>query len=154
MRKAALLLIAMVLLVTLTAVSAAGSYLCLPKGTVGFQYDDSVKIWKRTDFNSSAKYIVSRSQIKNYAWEVKYYGQKEPMSLCRENFNDLGYLFCENAGEFRMNRKNMRYIRTYILGYYNCNVEDETGKIINEDGSCTPFIEIGSCTKLPSFHPQ
>ena len=27
----------------------------------------------------------------------------------------------------------MRYIRTYVLGYYNCNVEDEEGKIIKED---------------------
>ena len=154
MRNSSLLFVATALFFVLPAVSAASAYLCLPKETVGFQYDETVKQWKRKDFKSAAKYIVSLSQYKNYAWEVKYYGQKEPIYLCREGFNDLGYLFCDNSGEFRMNRKNMRYIRTYVLGYYNCNVEDEEGKIIKEDGSCTPFIEIGICSKLPSFHPQ
>lgn len=154
MKKAALFFAAIFLLDPLPAAFAAGAYLCLPRETVGFKYNEELQRWKKADLETSAKYIVSRSQYRNYTWEVKHYGQKEPFSLCKDDFNDLGYLFCDNAGEFRMNKKNMRYIRTYILGYYNCNVEDETGKILNEDGSCTPFIEIGICSKLPSFHPQ
>jgi hypothetical protein len=154
MKKAAFFFAAMSVLCLFPAISPATAYLCLPRETVGFKYNEDLKYWKKADLKTSAKYIVSRSQYKNFAWEVKHYGQKEPFSLCKDGFNDLGYLFCENAGEFRMNKKNMRYIRTYILGYYNCNVEDETGKILNEDGNCTPFIEIGICSKLPSFHPQ
>jgi len=156
MIKLVLLFVAVSLCVTFPTISfAVDAYLCLPHSTTGFKYDKNLGDWKTNNFGNRDKYIVSKSKLPGYAWKVTKYMKTAPIYVCEEDFNNSGYLFCEETGEFRMNKHNLRYIRTYILGYYNLNVKDDNGKVKpEEEGSSTPFIEIGKCSPLPKYHPK
>jgi hypothetical protein len=153
MTKLLLLFVAFPLFVSLPTISfAVEAYMCLPNNTTGFQYNKILGSWKTADFKTSDKYIVSKSKLPGYAWKVTKYMKIAPMYVCEEDFNNAGYLFCEETGEFRMNKHNLRYIRTYILGYYNLHVKDDDGKVKTEDErSSTPLIEIGKCSPLSKY---
>lgn len=156
MVKPVLLFFAVALFVVFPTISiAVDAYMCLPKNTAGFQYSETLGHWKTTDLKTNDKFIVSKSKLPGYAWKVTKYMKIAPMYVCEEDFNNAGYLFCEESGEFRMNKHNLRYIRTYILGYYNLNVKDANGNVKKEGkGSSTPYIEIGRCSPLPKYHPK
>jgi hypothetical protein len=156
MIKPVLLFVAVSLVVAFPIVSfAVDAYMCLPQNTTGFKYDKNIADWKVNNFENRDKYIVSKSKLSGYGWKVTKYMKTAPIYVCEEGFNNAGYLFCEETGEFRMNKHNLRYIRTYILGYYNLNVKDDNGTVKTEgEGSSTPFIEIGKCSPLPKYHPK
>jgi hypothetical protein len=123
---------------------AQNAYICLVDKASGFSFNKGTRAWNGTHFNPSDKYLVKRSQPPD-AWEVTKVGQDIAMSSCKNDFNDYGYLFCEGIQPFRMNRKNLRFLTAYLIGY----VHDGLGSTgLGPEGSNTPSIEIGKCSPL------
>lgn len=70
------------------------------------------------------------------------------MSYCKEGFNDVGMLFCESGlfpRRLRFNKNNGRFLATYLFGYYAVGLKF-LGKVVTDETSGTPFIEIGKCS--------
>ena len=88
--------------------------------------------------------FVTKSKSKEYAWEVKKLGDSFVVAYCKYDFSEYGALACESIYEFRMNNKNLRFIRVYPLGYWTDNVKGNPSK----EGEDTPYIEIGKCSPL------
>jgi len=78
---------------------------------------------------------------------VKKIGQTLPTYTCLEDFSKQGQIYCRGFGEFKFNRENGRFLRTYTLGYYN----DTPGKpdsFFGAEGENTPAVEIGKCSPI------
>lgn len=122
---------------------AADHYLCVAEKATGFSYDNAAREWKNTHFKITSKYIVSKPEGTEYAYQVTQVGEKYPISNCKSGFNGYGYLFCSGLGiDFTFNRKNGRYLSISPVGYINVLPELK----ITDENSDTPFIEIGKCS--------
>lgn len=128
-----------------TAVSAqsAGDWLCIGDQVTGFSKKGGV--WHSVDFTAGTRYIIKRSAVQGYAWEVREFGSSAilAVALCKADFNEAQFLFCTGlGGEFRFNSRTLRFLNAYLIGY----VPGDTA--FSKDGSDTPSIEIGTCSKL------
>lgn len=127
---------------------AAEGFVCAPEHTTGFSYNKQEKAWKPTIFKSESHLVISRpNEIEKNTgvWVVKKIGSIMPNYFCKEEINDAGYLRCAGGGEFIFNRKNLRFMSTYAVGYVN----DRLGKknpFLGDEGDNTPSISIGQCT--------
>ncbi|MDM7950090.1 hypothetical protein [Hydrogenophaga sp.] len=131
--------------------SAATSYLCVADKATGMGFDKASGVWEVRTFRADSKYLVSEATEREEAiyaakWLVKKMGSSSPTLLCPEGFSEIGFLFCENLGEFKFNRKSGRYLRSYTMGYFN----DMPGKAgpLRAEGDDTPAIEIGKCSPI------
>lgn len=130
--------------------SAVDSYLCVGDLATGFKYNKTRDKWEITKFNvDDSKYVVSRSKLENFVWEIKEIGVSKPSSWCKEDFNEHGHLYCQGLRHFIMNRENLRFIMADMIGYFFGTLKDEKGKIIIKEGDGSPNIEIGKCSPLP-----
>ncbi len=128
--------------------SAQSSYLCAEDMITGFSFDRGAHQWKRAEFKAEAKYIVTRSTEPSRKWEVKETGSSFPVAICEKDFDDNGKLRCIGLGkDFLFNRKSMRFLTTYTVGYWN---EDALRTIVpaRSEGDDTPGMAIGRCTTL------
>ena len=119
-------------------------YLCVADKATGFKFDGVLSRWTSANFRADAKYLVAPSKLAGYAWQVTRMGEQTATALCKEDFNEYGYLNCEGGGgTFRFNRKNGRFLKAYSVGYVNVlpGVND-----ITDAGSDTPNLEIGTCS--------
>lgn len=124
-----------------TAVQAADTYLCVAEMTTGFNYDANKKAWRSADFRSDKKFAISRSKTKAYAWEAKEVGDARPAATCEKDFNEAGNLFCSGVFDLRFNRRQLRFLYAYPIGYWS----DGTGA---REGENTPAMAIGRCREL------
>lgn len=125
-------------------VSGQEKYLCVSDRSTGFRYDESSKSWEQARFKANRKYIISKSDDKEYTFKVIRIGENYPICYCMQGFNEPGYLFCQGpGGDFRFNKKNGRYILIYSIGYYNVLPDS---MFLTDENSDTPFIEIGKCS--------
>jgi len=119
-------------------------YLCVAERATGFAYNEISKSWENMNFKTDAKYIISKSNAKGYSFKVTKVGEDNPEFECEKGFNEYGYLLCgEGIGEFKFNKKNGRFIKVYLFGYFN--VLPEVNKFTDKS-SDTPFMEIGKCS--------
>lgn len=127
---------------------AQNSYLCAEDMITGFSFDRGTHQWKSAEFRAQAKYIITSSTEPSRKWEVKETGSSFPIGFCEKDFDDDGKLRCKGIGkDFLFNRKSMRFLTTYTVGYWN---EDSLRNIApnRREGDDTPGMAIGRCTVL------
>jgi hypothetical protein len=130
--------------------TASTSYVCVVDMATGFAFNKSHKQWECMHFNADTKYLLSQSTEEKYAWVVKEVGSRStiPEAVCVDDFNDVGHLFCEGLlSEFRINKKNLRFLLVYPVGYWNDNREGMTTEL-RPEGTDTPYMAIGKCSLL------
>ncbi len=128
-------------------VSASDSYLCIADMATGFDYNKISDNWEQTTFKvDSLKYIVSRSEMSELmeeTWNVKKVGDPVALIYCKKDFSQEGFLSCEGLSDFHMNRKNLRFLTSSMLGYYTDNLsgfEDvRKGSLYVGIGKCSPL---------------
>lgn len=123
---------------------ASDTYLCLTEQTTGFSFDSARKTWKSADFGSAKKIAITRSKAKSYAWDAREVGDSQPGATCENDFNDAGNLFCSGVFELRFNRRQLRFLYVYPIGYWS----DGDGKGSAREGENTPAMAIGTCKPL------
>ena len=109
-------------------------------------YSEAAKKWIPATFNASGRtYVVSPKIQKKTNGGVYVVGEKGVRYICKEKFDQNGFMMCEGFGErFRINRNNLRYVMTYELGYLD-TIDEQTHsdtsqlKVILEIGNCTEF---------------
>lgn len=120
------------------------AYICIPTASTGFSIKNGGSKWETTRFRiDDVKKILKRN---NGKWEWSKFGESLGFSDCGGDdfgvggdFNSAGYIFCNTfGGHVRMNKKTLRYIETYEIGFID-------GKDLNTD---TPSIDIGTCSPL------
>lgn len=125
----------------------AESYLCVADKSAGFYFDKQSKTWDTTTFKAGQKYLVVRGKAEGdssgaAAWLVKEVGEESAAAVCDRDFNEYGYLHCSGFHEFRMNRKNGRFLMAYFIGYVSAG-------IVGKEGEDTPNMAIGKCSRIP-----
>ena len=119
-----------------TVACSQEAYICIPKSSTGFRYNKLTNNWEQTQFKVSEEKKIIRKTDRG--WERRIFGEKSGDS-CKGDFNEYGFLFCYwFGGQTKFNRKHLRYLETYEIGYID-------GKDV--DGN-TPYIEIGTCSPL------
>ena len=123
-----------------TAVFSQNSYLCIPDLATGFSYQKNIDKWNISTFDvAKNKYILTKSNTNK--WEWKIFGEKYTNVNCDDAFNEHGYLNCNGFEQIQFNKKNLRFIKIYRLGYVNKG-------IVGIEGEDTPNMEIGKCSPL------
>jgi hypothetical protein len=126
--------------------TASTSYVCVTDMATGFAFDQNRKQWRTADFNAGKKYLVSKATGEPYAWEVKEIGTSWALMVCAHDFNEGGSLFCKGTGmDLSMNKKTLRFLVTYPVGYWADNVVDAEWA---KEGANSPYMAIGKCSPL------
>ena len=114
------------------------SYICVVDQMTGFKASGDV--WHLTNFKPDGKYVVRPAkgdELKQGNWVVSEIGEEYATANCAD-FNEYGWLTqCEGFEEFRFNRKTLRFLTAYLVGYVG------EGAI-----SDTPSIAIGKCSPI------
>lgn len=122
------------------AVLSQNSYLCIPDLATGFSYQKNLDKWKISTFDvAKNKYILTKSNTNK--WEWKIFGEEYSNVNCDNTFSEHGYLNCNGFEQIQFNKKNLRFMKIYRIGYVNKGI----GGIEGED---TPNMEIGKCSPL------
>ena len=128
--------------------ASAESWLCIPDMATGFRYDKILRKWTQSTFQTDGeRMIIKKASDPQVRYEVREFGKDDtlPLARCQKDFTEYGFLKCEGIlSEFKFNKKNMRYIRTYLAGY----VEIIPGNTFMKEGNDTPLIEIGRCSAI------
>ena len=135
------------LLVTLTLTASAlasESYVCITEMTTGFNFDAKADRWKNAVFRSEKKIAITRAVKKPYAWEAKEVGDTRPSATCEQDFNDAGNLFCSGIFDLRFNKRHLRFLYVYPIGYWS----DDKASPTTREGVNTPAMAIGTCRAL------
>ena len=115
------------------------SYLCIPDLSTGFAYRKNLDKWTTTTFDvSKDKYLLSKSSKGEWQW--KNFG-KEGSLTCDGEINEYGYLNCNGSEQISFNKKNLRFMLIYKVGYLNKG-------ILGNEGEDTPRMDIGTCSPL------
>ncbi|WP_153160034.1 hypothetical protein [Zoogloea sp. 1C4] len=130
---------------------AENSYVCVADSAAGIAYDRATKHWSSSIFRVDETLILSKAnsdEMKRGAvWVVKTIGSTLPSFGCKGGFNEAGLIFCHGLfGDFRFNRKNGRYLSTYLFGYVT-DGNDAIGTV-GEEGNDTPSIKAGRCSPI------
>lgn len=136
--------ILMLLLALLSGSATAEQYLCVPDKATGLVYEAQKKEWRVANFALKHKLVITPAKDGKYAFSAIKIGDKQPVHLCKEDFNKLGFLFCNGQeGDLKFNRNNGRYLKAFDQGYYL------VGKGLwaeTDQDSGTPYLEIGKCS--------
>jgi hypothetical protein len=129
------------ILFTFTApVFSQSSYLCIAENSVGFSFNKTQQKWINTNFKvEGKKYLLSKSKQGN--WEWKKFGEQNTYASCKSDFNEYGYLTCQELNTINFNKNNLRFQNYYPIGYINKGV-------VGNEGEDTPSIEIGKCSAI------
>jgi hypothetical protein len=126
-------------------------WLCTGQAATGFEYDQASHSWRPTKFKPDGRFIIAalpvKSKTASFQWVIAPEG-KAPIEggFCGSEFAADTFLHCSGlGGTFTFNRRSQRYIHYSHGGYvsYAPGVND-----ITDESADTPFIEIGTCTKL------
>ena len=123
------------------AALAADSYLCVAEQTTGFSYDAAKKAWRSADFRSEKKIAITRAAKKAGVLEAKEVGDSRPGAVCEQDFNEAGNLFCSGVFDLRFNRRQLRFLYVYPIGYWSDGAA-------SREGENTPALAIGRCREL------
>ena len=127
-----------------TSATGADSYLCVPYMSTGFSFNRITKNWNYSEFKTQNKYIVKKIEkgdplgALGYKWQIVTMGDATPLIISTNDLDEEGRLiFDYKFKHFNMNTKNMKFIYSYMYGYWT---EGST----RDD---TPFLEIGKCSE-------
>jgi hypothetical protein len=128
----------------ITGIAGAQSWVCVADHATGFKYDGNK--WNAAHFKTDEKFLVTKSDNpKTAKWVVKKVGESFPTAFCEEDFTPSGALRCSGFEEFRFNKKNLRFMSLYAIGY----VTDGIGlEALGKEGQNTPALTIGTCAQL------
>lgn len=148
-------------LIAFLSVGPAGSfaqdrdgYFCTTDHATGFAFNKAKKQWGTVSFQETEKFLITRAspaELKlGNVWVVKKVGSSSPDFVCPADFNVGGYLHCKGFTEFMFNRKNNRFLSSYMVGYVTDAVEGagNASDWLGPEGSNTPSIQIGRCSPL------
>lgn len=127
----------------------AESYVCIADKSTGFKYNQKTQQWEYARFRTDTKYLIRKADQnilleKFFKMVVVKFGEKSSEFSCKEGINEGGLLICNShSGQFKFNNLSLRFLRSWMYGYYN----NGYGKSPDKD-SATPFLEIGTCTKM------
>ena len=140
--------ILVVLFLLLPTVVQAESYLCIADMSVGFKFESQGVRWKNAQYNTDQKYIDSRSSNPSNSgkWIIKEIGHSVPSAFCDDEFTEIGSLRCSGLVEFRMNKKNLRFLVAYLFGYWTDSIPGDKSPLV--EGENTPSVDIGKCSPL------
>lgn len=135
----------------------ADQYLCIVEHATGFRYSKTLKEWNSVVFKDDSKYLITPAKDKK-CWPdyplktdkceylIKTFGENGSSIKCTDPINDAGFLRCLDFDKtFSFNNKNNRFLYSFTNGYTNIIPHFNQ---LTDEGSDTPFIEIGSCTKM------
>lgn len=139
------------LLVAAHPASAAETFICVADYAAGLAFDKAAKKWKSAIFDPREKLLLSKATPeeakKGAVWVVKETGSTVPRFVCNEDFNEAGYIYCRGFGDFRFNRKNLRFISTYMIGFVTDGIESPNS-IFGNEGENTPSLSAGRCSQI------
>ena len=148
-------------LIAILSVGPAGSfaqgrdgYFCTTDLATGFAFNKAKKQWVTVSFHETEKFLISRASLAELklgnVWVVKKVGSNTPDFVCPADFTDGGYLHCKGFSEFTFNRKNNRFLSSYMIGYVTDAIEgtETASALLGQEGSNTPAIQIGRCSPL------
>ena len=139
--------------ILLVEASAMDSYVCVSDTSTGFRYNSALDKWEIVNFIVDGnKYIVSRSIEKNVEWKINRNEESSEFSICKKDFDEYGFLYCESNIIFKMNKFNLRFVNINPSGYYNSTLKNSQDVMLYKDGSSTPYIEIGRCSIIEKPH--
>lgn len=140
---------------------------CKSKDTLGFQYKKRQREWIPTRFTDINRYIIKKMDSEFVPYQVEDYHTNKYLFSCPKIISKYGYLSCGAPGEknptaFRANFISGRYITGDTMTYFNIlplatrrelNNElvrnnREPYDFLTDETSSSPFIEIGTCTKI------
>jgi hypothetical protein len=130
------------------------SYLCVADKSTGFTLNKVTHEWETTRFTIMNKYLVSHSpkgskfDSLGTKWTVKEVGRSFAQYFCKADFNDVGNLFCDGFGEFKMNKLSLRFLTTYTDGYWNYGPGTKRFGPEDIEGGDTPAVAIGTCSPI------
>jgi hypothetical protein len=139
---------------TVVVVPAQGeetdSYLCVADQTTGFTFAQGT--WKSTNFKEDRKFLFKREIAPNNGtnwnsgdriWTVSELGQVSSLAQCYDVINLSGgpvvldNIFCGGLYNVKFNKKSLRLLLSYFVGFTDGDNNDNT-----------PTITIGKCSKL------
>jgi hypothetical protein len=131
--------------------AAEERYLCTEDSSTGFSFNKQTKQWGTANFKVSGPYVVARSTVEmwsKYKYVVTEMGSdgSAPLATCSNDFNEYGNLLCDGLTEFRFNRKRMRFLKIYAVGYWNDTTDPKMDFL--REGTNTPAMAIGRCAKF------
>lgn len=127
---------------------AAQDLMCSSEIAAGLVYDKSSKTWRAGNLITDAKYLVTKSTNLNARLEVRQFGKKTAVAFCNDDFAQNGHLHCTGFGQnFYFNRTELRFILTYVVGYWN-EKESRSFAPNRNEGDDTPGVVGGTCVAL------
>ena len=127
------------------AAQSSGGWSCTSEKTTGFS--NSSGTWASVDFAVQARYTIRPLPGSTARWIVRPADRSDVVEAnCPEDFSRLQVLHCRGTvTEFKFNRATGRFLKAYLAGYWSYT---PGAPFFNQDGSDTPTIEIGTCSKL------
>ncbi len=130
------------LVVPYTAESAERGYICVEQAAGGVKYNPNTKEWQPTTFSTGASFVLSGEALSKDVMGLKYVGHSFNAMICPKEFDENGFLRCEDFPySLLFNRNSLRFQLVYLAGY----VRD---KIPLTEGGDTPAVTIGECAKF------
>ena len=122
---------------------SSATYVCSPEVSSGVKFDESSNKFSSAEFKADAKYIISKYS----RWVVNYFGQNVDLTTgqgCDDSvMSETGFhrLSCNIiGGQMLVDLKEMKFIRTNMMGYTGVNNSEEQSNLNN------PFVEVGVCS--------
>lgn len=133
LKHVSLLIICYFALASRANADLSDAYVCLAFKSAGFG-QVSYGNWTAREFDVNLEQHILRPKDARYEW-VK---TGESSGLSCSAFDQSGILSCSYGyGSIHFNKKNLRYIETYLLGY-----------IEGDNKKATPSLTIGECVKM------
>ena len=124
---------------------AAESYLCAVDAVTGFHSSDGNN-WTQVAFEPKRKFVIARSKVPGYVWQVTETGDPFPSSACKEDFSGDS-INCGGINEFRFNRATLKFT---IVSQTDFWISDQTRKSLGMGSTRGGVVSlgIGRCTAL------
>jgi hypothetical protein len=114
------------------------SYLCVADKATGFALNKTTKEWHTIDINTEdSKFILSKSKLKGYSYDIKKLEEDYPMIRCKNEFTKYGTLLCERLMQFSFDKDTLSYHKRSPSGYWSPAYKEDTSYI--ESGKCRPL---------------
>ena len=127
--------------------ASAQPLVCVTEMTAGIVFDRASGRWRPGTGNSGTRYVVRESKDSRSKYEVLETGSTTVIGFCKEAGKN-GWISClAHGGEFFFSVTDMRFLRTYTVGYWN----EKSLRSFNpnrSEGTDTPFVEAGTCAAL------
>lgn len=131
----------------LSFAASAQPLVCVTEMIAGIVFDRASGRWGPGTGKSGAKYVVRESKDSRLKYEILETGSTMVIGFCKEAAKN-GWISCGAfGGEFFFSVTDMRFLRTYTVGYWN----EKSLRSLNpnrQEGADTPSVEAGTCAAL------